>query len=200
MAVVLIVPDVDRLASVLVFNREARPAMLVPLPADPRWRFAYRAAKVLLLLYLTVPLTVRDLRNYHKRGMGAHDAKPALYGLYAVDVFKRNGSVEPALLESPMRWRHVAVEVNGDFTVRRMDDSMVTYKQHYDAATHTATIDATDPASSGKLLAVKEGDHLHLSGNVDGAALDVELTRMDPSKFLLASRGFHWVSNKAFYK
>ena len=201
MAIVVVVPDLDRLADVLVRNRAARPAMLGTAPTDLRWRMAYRMAKVLMLVYLTVPLTVRDLRNYHKRGMGANDAKPALYGLYAVDVFKRNGSLEPALLDDATRWRDVAVEVNGDLIVRHMDDSMTAYKQHYNAATHTATIDAKDSASSGELLAIKEADNrLRLSGTVDGAVMDVELRRLDPSKSVLMSRGFHWVNDKAFYR
>jgi hypothetical protein len=155
------------------------------------------------------------LRNLHTwRDVGPGAPKPPLYGLYKVDDFRMNGTVVPALLDDASRWRYVAIEAKDLLYVKHMDDSLTKYTLHYDASTHTATIKTPDAPvnstademaepvkSSGTLVATEDAaGKLKLAGTVDGQALDVDLEKVDPQKFLLNSRGFHWISETSFFK
>jgi uncharacterized membrane protein YphA (DoxX/SURF4 family) len=211
-AVVLVLPDAQRLANVLVLNRAAPAADLGSLPVDKKKRWAYLVLKTLVVIYLIVPLTLRNLHTWRDVGPGA--PKPPLYGLYKVDEFRSNGTVVPALLDNASRWRFVAVESKDSFYVKHMDDSLTKYTLHYDATTHTAAIKTPDaPAngtademaepvkSQGTLVATENvAGKLHLTGTVDGQALEINLEKVDPQKFLLNSRGFHWISEYSFFK
>jgi uncharacterized membrane protein YphA (DoxX/SURF4 family) len=201
-AAVLILPDAQRLVNVLVLNRAAPAATLPRLPVDPKKRWAYLVLKTLIVIYLLVPLTLRNLHTWRDVGPGA--PKPPLYGLYKVDAFRANGVVVPALVDDAARWRYVAIEAKTVLYVKHMDDSLTKYSLHYDPATHTAVIETTDPnypgPSKGTLVASEFGAELNLAGTVDGQSLDVELERVDPKKFLLNSRGFHWISENSFFK
>ena len=201
-AAVLILPDARRLLNVLVFNRAAPAVPLPRLPVEPRRRWAYLVLKTLVVIYLLVPLTLRNLHTWRDVGPGA--PKPPLYGLYKVDEFRSNGVVVPALVDDAARWRYVAIEAGTVFYVKHMDDSLTKYSLHYDAATHTAAIETVDPnypgTSKGSLVASESASKLHLAGTVDGQALEVDLERVDPQKFLLNNRGFHWISENSFFK
>jgi hypothetical protein len=205
MALVLVAPDTKRLLDVFLLNRTAPPADLGTLPTEPRRRWAYLVLKTLVVLYLLVPLTLRNLKTY--REVGPHAPKFSLYGLYRVDAFRSNGVLKPALLDDAGRWRYVAIESKDTLYVKHMDDSLTRYSVQYDAKTHTAVIHS-DPAkstgdatpSSGSLVASQQGGKLELSGVVDGQTLEVDLEPVDPQKFLLNSRGFHWISESSFFK
>jgi hypothetical protein len=43
-----------------------------------------------------------------------------------------------------------------------------------------------------------DADHLLLEGKLQADLLSVHLRRVDPSAFLLASRGFHWINELRF--
>ena len=202
-AVVLITPDARRLADVLVFNRTAPAVPLQKLPMDAGRRWTYVGLKTLIVLYLLVPLVLRNLHTYRDEGAGA--PKPPLYGLYKVDVFHMDGQMIPALADDAGRWRYVAIEAKTVFFVKHMDDSLTKYTLHYDPTTHTAAIETNDPnepmKSKGSLVASEQADgKLHLAGSVDGHAVDIDLERVDPQRFLLMNRGFHWISENSFFK
>jgi hypothetical protein len=91
-----------------------------------------------------------------------------------------------------------------------MDGSMAMLGDYkVDEATHTMTFtrsahDEHDPALkpfTGPITVSyihPDADHLTLEGMFDGSKLRIELERLDASKMLLVSRGFHWI-NEASY-
>ena len=59
---------------------------------------------------------------------GAKAPKPALYGLYEVIHFEKNGDTLPANLNDSERWRYIAMEREGSATVYKMNNQRVAYQ------------------------------------------------------------------------
>jgi hypothetical protein len=77
-----------------------------------------------------------------------------------------------------------------------MDDTVMHYSVKYDTANRRMTLSTFAPKAPSYLwvYARPDKDHLVLQGRLLKDALTVKLRRIDESKFLLVSRGFHWIS------
>jgi hypothetical protein len=127
-----------------------------------------------------------------------------LYGLYEVEKFVENGVERPPLTTDALRWRKVAVgDIQSLVAVRTMDDSIVRYRLAYEAAKNkTLTLsdgnapynDATASVRFVFSYAQPDADHVSLKND----HLSVIMRRVDTSKFLLVSRGFHWINELPF--
>ena len=197
MAVYLAMPDAGRLLNLFFLNRATQPASLGPLITRPSRRPLLIALKVCVLLYLIVPLTLRDWKSYRQTGAGA--PKPPLYGLYSVDTYNLNGIDHPPLLTDSSRWRYVIFETPNTLTIRQMDDTLTDYRINYDPASHTLGFEPSADAKKPCTLKVTEqGADLQLDGTLDGAPVSAKLKRVDRSSFTLVSRGFRWISESSF--
>jgi uncharacterized membrane protein YphA (DoxX/SURF4 family) len=197
MAVYLAMPDAKRLLNVFFLNRATQPAPLGPAIAKPSRRPLLVVLKVCVLLYLIVPLTLRDWKSYHETGAGA--PKPPLYGLYSVDDFTLNGIDHPPLITDSSRWRYVIFETPNTLTLRHMDDSLTDYRIAYDPASHTLGFETPgDTKKANALKVTEQGAELQLDGTLDGQAVSAKLKRVDRSSFTLVSRGFRWISETSF--
>jgi hypothetical protein len=83
-------------------------------------------------------------------------------------------------VESGASWSKVAIQVPAGIVVRKSDDSMQNYP------TKDVKWSAPDP------------DHLVLEGSFDGAPATVRLRKIDPAKYPLPNRGFHWINERPF--
>jgi hypothetical protein len=100
-----------------------------------------------------------------------HPNRPPLYGLYDVE----NGYE---------KWRKVALQYPGSMTVRTTDDTVLNMRLEYGKDTVTLNKKETWKWSR------PDADHIVLES---GDKL-VKLRKIDASKFLLLSRGFHWIN------
>jgi uncharacterized membrane protein YphA (DoxX/SURF4 family) len=199
MAVFLLVPDLGRLANVLVLHRPTQPASLAP-PWPARWaRIGGMALCVVYLGYTLFTDVQGSLQFPNQFGPGKM-AKAPIYGSFEVEEFVRNGQAVPPLLTDGSRWRRVTSIYSQMLSVRWMDDTQHRYTSEYAAAKHTVALSSFD-GKGGKwafTYAFPDQDHLVLQGTLLKDALTVKLRRLDPSSFLLVSRGFHWVSEYPF--
>ncbi len=81
-----------------------------------------------------------------------------------------------------------------------MDDSAHIYSTEYNEAKSSVTISG-DPDKSKKntfTYTRPDNQHVILQGTLFGDPLAVKLKRIDPSKFLLVNRGFHWINERPF--
>jgi hypothetical protein len=126
----------------------------------------------------------------------SHSQRPALYGLYDVEQFTRNGRDVPPLTTDATRWRRVAVENSASFIVQRMDDSIESWEAGYDASSATLTLAASGENSKRDSLSwsLPDADHAVIIGSLGNDAITIRLRRMDPAKFSLLNRSFHWIS------
>ena len=204
MAIFLMAPDARRLVNLLVLNRATQPTDLtvppVPVPwIRPRWRkfgvLAFRIAFVGYFLFGTVKGSWEGYRQYV-----VNRPKAPLYGLYEVESFNRNGQDAPPLDTDTSRWKKVVIQFPTALSVRMMDDSPRIYTTEYDAAKSTVTL-AGDPDKSKKnafTYTRPDGDHVILKGTLANDPVVVKLRRLDPAKFLLVNRGFHWINERPF--
>ena len=198
-ALFLLAPDLRRLLNLLVLNRPVPSADLGSLPLGPmakhRWmRFAAAGVKVLFIGYV---LYVQINRGWNSYKQVRNPDKPPLYGLYEVEKFTKNGHELPPLTTDASRWRKVVAQFPGAITVRAMDDSVRGYPTEYGKGTNTVTL-SPKGAKSVFTYTRPDSEHVLLEGTLGNDALSINMRQIDTSKFLLVSRGFHWISELPF--
>jgi hypothetical protein len=203
MAIFLMAPDLGRLAKIFVLNRPAEAANLHVPPIEiprvpPRWRTMGAVAfKILFVGYFLFGNIKEGWAGY--QGYVVNPPKAPIYGLYEVETFSRNGGDVPPLVTDATRWRRVIIQSPAGFSVRMMDDSVRRYSTAYDSAKNSVTV-STDQDKSKSVFTYSRPDteHVLLEGKLANDALAVKLKRIDPSKFLLVNRGFHWINERPF--
>jgi uncharacterized membrane protein YphA (DoxX/SURF4 family) len=193
MALFLVLPDFRRLANVLVWNRPAEPASLAP-PWSARWvRIAARVASLLFLGFLLYGNSMQGLHFLKTYGPGAK--KPPIYGIYEVEEFIRDGRTVPPLLTEASRWRRLTSRYSLGMAVRTMDDAVRRYRLEFAPGRRVAFFGGEPEAKQGAFAwSAPDKDHVVLEGLMLKDALTVKLRRVDETKLLLLSRGFHWIS------
>ena len=194
-AIVLLWPDVGRLADVLVRGR-ATAASPCSAPSPRRWlRLGAPALKVAVISWMVLA-AARDKRDNDR----AFHATPAAFaGLWNVDAETRDGQPIPPLVDDTTRWRRVSF-LWGRTIVSGMDElPMLFAGVTIDEAARTLTIvPDSDPGQRWTLRYRRQGDHLLLDGNVGPHALRLDLRQLDVGKMRLASRGFHFINERAY--
>jgi hypothetical protein len=177
-AIVLALPDVRRLADVLVLNRASTPADLAFVL--PRWLARVRRfVKPLIIVGATcIPLVASFF--VHRRLY----ERPPLFGIYDVDRFVRNGAAIPPALTETDRWRSVAFGRPGAVSIRLMSDSVRSMTAAVDTLQHRITLlSGTDPRQRSVLAYEPLGTGgLRVRGVQGADSIDVTLRRLDPSK------------------
>jgi hypothetical protein len=192
MSLYLALPDGKRLLDVLVWNRATTPTP--PRPALPRrWmEHARRVVKVLFVGWL-VYQNVHDAREQW-RSLASPERQPTLHGLWAVDVYRRDGVEQPPLLTDSKRWRRLMVTEYGVAAIYNMNDQPAYARFAEHLSRHDVTLSSMGQPVTTLSFTRPDPDHLELRGEVRGARIEVQLHRVDPSQSLLVSRGFHWIN------
>jgi hypothetical protein len=193
MAVFLLAPDLRRLADLLVLQRPTAPRRATPPVQGPRWRrIGLLALKTVVIGYITISITRHCLDRWLEwdRLRSRSEAKYAW--TWEVDDFVRNGRPVPLSARDGSRWRSLEFRPQGA-VVTAMDHR--TYAVDYDAARQTLAVPSGDRRTSPGVLACSRPDaeHLVLTGKLANDSLIVTLHSLDPKRFFLVSRGFHWI-------
>ncbi len=198
MSVYLAAPEARRLARFFVLNRPTGAADL-SLPALPR-RWMRVSAVVFQVVFVGATLGESIWGGWQAyKSEYVHPQRPPLYGLYDVERFTRNGQDVPPLGSDASRWRKVAVQFDRSMSVKMMDDSTRSFATEYDAAHNTVSL--TIGKDKGKYplsWSRPDPDHVQLEGKLQNDVVSVYLKNIDTSKFLLFSRGFHWINELPF--
>ena len=132
-----------------------------------------------------------------------HNGVPisGLYGIYEVTAFVRNGTPVPPLLTEGARWRWIAAR-KGRWTVRAVDDSVQSYETKDEAKDHAFTIFKKEEPEMKYEVSYTQSDdgQFIFRTTMNGEALVATARKVDESKFLLLSRGFHWRNETRFDK
>jgi hypothetical protein len=183
LSLVLLAPQAERLANVFVLQRPS-PPLTQPAPFT-----SGRANKVATAIQLTVGVWVLVGSLLTSWLTWTHDGggrpKPALYGIWEVTAFTRDGASVPPLTTQRERWQRVIIDEPDRLSIQHMNDVIVT---------RSAVIDAPTISLSGVALTVDRpaSDQLNLAGQIDGHHVTMTLRRLDLNKLPLR-RGFHWV-------
>ncbi|HYO13109.1 MAG TPA: hypothetical protein VE685_07950 [Thermoanaerobaculia bacterium] len=197
LAVLLLVPDLRRLAGMFLFNRAVEPAGHRPLFTKV---WLHRGALVLRTVF-AVGLTGLILYSSWQGSQYWRDPalRSPLYGIWEVEELALNGEPRPPLLTDASRWRHVVFDSRRFVSVLPMDGSRVRYRLALDTTSRRLTLTKTGDSQWKSEISYQrpEPGLLLLNGTFDGQPLRARLRR-DQREFLLVTRGFHWINERPF--
>jgi hypothetical protein len=193
----LLAPEMRRLLHVLVLNRPAGSSTLAPLARRAGVRRALVAAQILFGAAALANGFVQAREAWNTRGGGA--AKPPLYGIWTIEKMTVDGVERAPLVTDWGRWRRLVVQNKTAVTFWRMDDTTFGYGATVDEAARTIALSGGNKQPAGRLSYQQPSpDSLILAGDVMGQKVRLETRLFDRGRFLLVSRGFHWIQETPF--
>lgn len=194
----LLAPDLRRIVKFFFGTSGVQPASHPPIARSQQ---ANRVAFVLQLAFgigLVAGNAYGSWEGWHQYGEGRE--KPALYGIWDVEEMSIDGQIRSPLLNDYDRWRRVIFDFPTYVAFQRMNDSFPGYTAAYEKDQKTITLSSgTDKNWKGGLTYQREGqEQLTLDGEMGNHKVHMRLRRVDHTKFLLPSRGFHWVQEYPF--
>jgi len=194
MAVFLAVPDLKRLANLLVLNRRVPPSERGPLFADRERHWAALALRTAFVLFITWTSLHGAWQAYREFG-GA--PRPRLYGVWEVEALAIDGVDRPLLITDAEVWRRLTFEWPGAIGIQRAQDARVRYYElkREPGARGFVLRKYDDPAWKARVSYRLAGaDVLALEGEMDGKKVSARFRRRDESSYRLVSRGFRWIN------
>ncbi|MBZ5506981.1 MAG: hypothetical protein LAO78_16110 [Acidobacteriia bacterium] len=196
MSVWLLLPDLQRLANFFVFNREVKPQVHSPF-FQRRWlNVSFFAAQLLLGLYLTST----DLYSSYQRARTSGFLAPTapLYGIWMVDEFTIGG--QPPQLNDQSRWQQAIFDNSFEVVFQSVGGKRQRFIHQTDVQKKTVTVWRRENPGQRMQIAFDrpQPDAMTLDGNVDGKQIHAKLHRVPVPKFLLNTRGFHWINEYPF--
>jgi len=143
-------------------------------------------------------MSIREVRENMRIFTGPASRSP-LYGIWRVDGFQVDGREIPRGADLT-RWRRMIFDIRTTATVQTMDDANRRLRAQFDEKKRTLTVSRRDePAWAGVLAYTRpDPNTLTMDGMLGGHRLHA-LCHSEPiPKFLLTTRGFHWVNEYPF--
>jgi len=194
-SIFLLVRDSQRLINFFFRNRDARPSNLTPHRFKARWKnITLTVVKYGLIAYTVIGTFVGVVQGSAQYGDKAK--KPPLHGIYKVETFVLNKDTLPPLTTDTTRWAKMTISYAEGVQIKLMNDSMKFYAFKPDTIKHKI-IAYTYADTSHKFslnYTVQKPDVMLLSGKWKKDSVHIKLRKLDPNKFKLVSRGFHWVN------
>jgi uncharacterized membrane protein YphA (DoxX/SURF4 family) len=194
----LLAPDFQRILNFFFLDRaagtSAHPQMFQTLRAN---RIAL-AAQVLFGVWLLATNIYGSWQGWRTYGGGS--PKSAFYGIWEVDQLSIDGQLRSPLLNDYDRWRRAIFDSPTRMSFQRMDDSFARYGATIDLNKKTLALTKDDDKNWKANFTFQRAvpEQLILEGEMDGHKTRMQLQLFDRNKFLLISRGFHWVQEYPF--
>ena len=192
MAGFVVAPDLKRLADFFVLNRQVEAA-----PAQPLFH-RKRLNQVAIALQVAFGLVMLTYNLYHSRQkeqqiIEARNTAP-LYGIWLVNEFNIGGEARPPLVTDPVRWNRLIVESNQDAAIQPMSGPVRHVYLYFDRPNRKFMLTAPEVYWSAEFnYEHPNAEALVLNGTMDRQPVSIKLHKEDEAKFLLNSRGFHWI-------
>jgi uncharacterized membrane protein YphA (DoxX/SURF4 family) len=198
MVLFLLAPELRRLASFFFLNRPAGPSTQPQLFRSRRANQLAFALQIIFGIFLVGTNVYNGWSGWHTYGGGV--PKSALYGVWEVKQLSVDGQLRSPLLNDYDRWRRVIFDYPNFITFQRMDDSFAFYGAAINANDKTIALTRSDDKNWKGTLTFQRvaQDQLTLDGDMDSHKIRMELELIDRTKFLLVSRGFHWIQEYPF--
>ena len=198
MSVFLVFPDLKRMAALFLFNRRVEPAPSRPL-FQRRWlNYGLLGVQLLYGAWFFGTATYGDYQTAKLRGDDA--PKPPLYGIWMVDEFSINGEARPALATDDQRWQRIIVDSRFEALVQSMNGSHQRFLQQVNVDKKTLTLRKREvPTWKAQFNFTNTAPEiLTLEGQLDGQTIRTKLHHVPEPKFMLTTRGFHWINEYPF--
>lgn len=192
-AVFLAAPDARKVADFFL-RRPPEPLF------EKRWARIGSLAVCALLVTLFVYTDLRETLTYF-HGRIRLDHRSALRGIWNVDVLEVDGVPRPPLVTDAARWRRVVFDYQGQGSILLMSDERNQYKTKIDEKKKTIDFaNRYDPRDAFRLAYLRpDPATLQLDGNLAGHRMHA-LCKLEEKQFLLTTRGFHWINERALMR
>ena len=200
MSLFLLAPEFRRLADFFFGNRTVGPSSQPQLFVTRRANRIALAAQLVFGIWLLGMKIRGGVDAWHKYGAGS--PKSALYGIWDVEELSIDGQTRSPLINDYGRWRRVVFDFPKTVVFERMDDSFAWYGASIDTSARTIALSkGSDKKWKGNFSFQRPaGNQLMLDGTMDSHNVHMRLLLVDRSKFMLVSRGFHWIQESPFYR
>jgi|HubBroStandDraft_5_1064220.scaffolds.fasta_scaffold50937_2 uncharacterized membrane protein YphA (DoxX/SURF4 family) len=198
MAVFLLAPEFERLADFFFRNRTAGPSTQAELFRTRRANRIALAAQILLGLWVIGNNLYSGWEGWHTYGGGR--PKSALYGIWDVSELSIDGQVRSPLVTDYDRWHRAVFDAPNQAVFQRMDDTFARYGATINGGEKTIALTKGDDKNwKANFTFQRVGENeLILDGNMDSHKIHMQLQLVDRNKFVLVSRGFHWIQEYPF--
>jgi hypothetical protein len=134
------------------------------------------------------------------RTFGGGHPKSPLYGIWNVSEVSIDGQLRSPLLTDYDRWHRAVFDVPDRVAFERMDDTFARYGAAINGNDKTIALTKdTDKNWKAKFVFQRVGENeLILDGNMDSHKIHMQHELVDLTKFVLVSRGFHWIQEYPF--
>jgi len=202
MSLFVIAPDAGRLWNFFIAGRPVMPRPLMPR-FQRVWlnRLVVGGKDALILLFAATMLTVCAM-EVHRRG-DFSEPQP-LHGVWDVIEYEQDGQILPPLVTEASRWKqfliirkgatsHVAIRPMSGYADRREAE----FVEGSRSLTLKAIQDTNKPEANFTYEQLAP-DLLMLTGKINNQAIRAKLQLAPPDRFLLTTRGFHWINETPF--
>jgi hypothetical protein len=194
MAVILLGPDLPRLAAVFL-GRAAGPSTHRPLFDSAQRNRVAAIAQLAFGAYLMATFATLSVGYWYGEGGGRAPRSP-LYGIWNVDELTVDGETRPAALNDyDRRWRRVIFDEPQVAVFQRTDDSLAHYGAALDAGGRTLALSKGSGTVWRASFEVQRParDRLTLEGEMDGHHIRMRLGLVELDTFRLLNSTFRWV-------
>jgi hypothetical protein len=193
MSIVLFAADVPRLLDMFVFNRTVEERQAPRYGSTRRANRAWLVAQVAFTVWALGLHTYVGTQSWHSYGGAA--PKSVFYGIWDVDSMTVDGILRPPLTTDTTRYSHAVFQTTTGVTFQKMSQSFDRLSGKVDTVNRTIALkNPADAAWHGTLKYERPApNRLALDGDMGGKRVQLVMTRHELEKFLLVSRGFHWV-------
>jgi hypothetical protein len=177
MALLVLAPDLRRLAIALMRTDERRPGVQIAFG-----------------IYLLATFTLLQIPRWSAPDGPAHP-RSALYGIWDIDELTVDAEVHPAVLNDyDRRWRRAIFDFPDRMAFQRTDDSLARYAVSIDTNSHMLTLSRGNSRTWRANFSFERpsGDELILDGTMDGHAIRMHLLLVGLDTFPLLNSRFRW--------
>lgn len=190
----ILTPQYKRVFNFLIFNKPVDIERHLHYFKTRKWRLAGYIAKGLFVTYF---LYSQISSGYQSQKLyGKKSPNPALYGIYEVDHFAVNKDTLTPLTTDRFRWRKLIIDKRRS-GIRTMQDSSVYYTVK--VSNDTLKLSSRSDTTNVFHMIYSEFDNqLILKGTHKEDSISINLTKIDHTKMVLVSRGYHWINERPF--
>jgi len=173
-------------------------------PSEPlfekRWAQIGSLVVGMLLVTLFVYTDLDETLTFFRQRISIDHRSP-LRGIWNVDVLDVDGVPRPPLVTDAARWRRVVFDFQGQSSIFLMSDERNLYRTKIDEKKKTISFtNRYDPRDVfGLAYGRPDPTTLQLDGTVGGHAMHA-VCKLDRGEFLLTTRGFHWINERALMR
>lgn len=195
-ALFIAAPDAKRLLDLFVLNRAVGPRVLQPTLRPPWLHHGLRVLRTALVILFVVQSFQRTL--FTRRMYRLPDDRAPLHGIWNVDELTVDGVARPPLLTDGTRWQRVVFTGRRGMTIQLVNDTRERYSVMHDLSGFILK-KREDPLWQGSFFSKRSDPRtLLVEGHMDGRKITATLHKLPEPKFLLTSRGFHWINEQPF--